>query len=34
VYDIANKAVAGVSAPFQVVGPPFLPGLICPASYH
>jgi hypothetical protein len=34
VYDIANKAVAGLSAPFQVVGPPFLPGLICPASYH
>jgi hypothetical protein len=34
VYDIANKAVAGVSAPFQVVGPPNLPGLICPASYH
>jgi hypothetical protein len=34
VYDIANKAVAGVVAPLQVVGPPFIPGLICPASYH
>jgi hypothetical protein len=34
VYDVANKALAGVSPPFEVVGDPFLPGLICPASYH
>ena len=34
VYDIANKAVAGVSGRFEVVGEPDIPGLICPASYH
>jgi hypothetical protein len=34
VYDIANKAVAGVSDRFDVVGPPDIPGLVCPASYH
>jgi hypothetical protein len=33
VYDVANKAVAGVIDPFQVIGPG--PGaVICPASYH
>jgi hypothetical protein len=33
-YDVANKAVSGVSAPFEVVAPG--PGTACPApaSYH
>jgi hypothetical protein len=33
VYDIANRAVPGVSAPFEVAGPS-PPDLSCPASYH
>jgi hypothetical protein len=33
VYDIANKAVAGVVEPFEVLGP-LPPTVSCPASYH
>ena len=33
VYDIARRAVDGVSAPFEVTGPP-PEAVICPVSYH
>jgi hypothetical protein len=33
VYDIARRAIDGVSAPFEVTGPP-PEAIICPVSYH
>jgi hypothetical protein len=33
VYDIARRAIDGVSAPFEVTGPP-PEAVICPVSYH